>query len=190
VIAFTPRLHCALDLAARAHEGQVRKDPDVAIPHIAHVAGVAFILGSHEFDEDVVLAGLLHDVLEDSPRFARDVEGFGERVYRIVRQVSEAAKGAPWRERKVRYAEGLRDGWPEAKAVSCADKIHNMQSILLSVDRGHPVWPLLTNPDPVEQVQRLRWLRDALADGWDHPILAHYDATLARLARAARRRGA
>ena len=186
MIEFSPRLHRALDLAARAHEGQVRKDPDMAIPHVAHVAAVGFLLAGHGFEEDVVVAGLLHDVLEDSPRFAAELRGFGDRVYGIVRQVSEAAKGTPWRERKVRYAQGLRDGWPEAKAVSCADKIHNMQSILLSIERGHPVWPLLTNPDPREQVQRLRWLRDALADGWDHPILAQYDATLARLARAAR----
>jgi guanosine-3',5'-bis(diphosphate) 3'-pyrophosphohydrolase len=192
MIAFSERLHRALDLAALAHDGQVRKDPDVAIPHVAHVMGVAFLLAGHGFDEDVVVAGLLHDVLEDSPRYAPELKAFGERVYGIVGRVSEAAKGLPWRVRKVRYAEGLREAWPEAKAVSCADKIHNMQSILLSIERGRPVWPVLTNPDPIEQVQRLRWLRDALADGWDHPILATYDATLARLAqeaeRAARRR--
>ncbi len=58
-------------------------------------------------------------------------------------------------------------------------------------DRRRPVWPLLTNPDPLEQIQRLKWLRDNLASGWDHPILATYDATLAKLIpeaqRAARR---
>jgi len=36
-------------------------------------------------------------------------------------------------------------------------------------------------------VQRLRWLREALAEGWDHPILTEYDATLARLSREAQR---
>ncbi len=187
MISFTPRLHRAFDLAALAHDGQVRKDPDVAIPHVAHVCAVAFLLAAYGFDEDVVVAGLLHDVLEDSPRYEPEVKAFGERVLAIVRQVSEAAKGVPWRVRKVRYAEALRDAWPEAKAVSCADKIHNMQSILLSIERGRPVWPALTNPDAVEQVQRLRWLREALADGWDHPILAAYDATLAKLSREARR---
>ncbi len=187
MIAFTPRLHRALDLAALAHNGQVRKDPGLAIPHVAHVCGVAFLLAGHGFEEDVVVAGLLHDVLEDSPRFEPELRAFGDRVHAIVRQVSEAAKGAPWRERKVRYANALRDAWPEAKAVSCADKIHNMQSILLSIERGRPVWPVLTNTDPLEQVQRLVWLRDALADGWDHPILATYDATLARLAPEARK---
>lgn len=184
MVAFTPRLHRALDLAAIAHAGQLRKDPGLHIPHVAHVYGVAFLLARYGFDEDVVVAGLLHDVLEDSPRHEVEVKAFGERVYGIVRQVSEATRGGAWVQRKVRYAQALRDAWPEAKAVSCADKIHNMQSILLSVDRGRPVWPVLTNPDPLEQVQRLRWLREALADGWTHPILAEYDATLARLARA------
>jgi (p)ppGpp synthase/HD superfamily hydrolase len=189
MIRLTPRLHRALDLAAMAHAGQVRKDPGWPIPHVAHVYGVAFLLAAYGFDEDVVAAGLLHDVLEDSPRHADEVRAFGPRVYAIVKQVSEAAKDAPWRVRKVRYAEALRAAPAEAKAVSCADKIHNMQSILLSIERGRPVWPVLTNPDPAEQVQRLRWLREALAEGWDHPLLAEYDGTLERLARAAAQAG-
>ena len=187
MLTFSPRIHRALDLAALAHNGQVRKDPDVAIPFVSHVMGVAFLLAGHGFDEDVVVAGLLHDVLEDSPHYTSELEAFGERVFGIVRQVSEATKDAPWRVRKVRYAQGLREAWPEAKAVSCADKIHNMQSILLSIERGSPVWPLLTNTDPLEHVQRLKWLRDNLAVGWDHPILATYDATLARLIPEAQR---
>ena len=187
MLTFSPRIHRALDLSALAHNGQVRKDPDVAIPFVSHVMGVAFLLAGHGFDEDVVVAGLLHDVLEDSPHYTSELEAFGERVFGIVRQVSEATKDAPWRVRKVRYAQGLREAWPEAKAVSCADKIHNMQSILLSIERGSPVWPLLTNTDPLEQVQRLKWLRDNLAVGWDHPILATYDATLARLIPEAQR---
>jgi (p)ppGpp synthase/HD superfamily hydrolase len=187
MIDFTPRLHRALDLAATAHNGQARKDPGLAIPYVSHVCGVAFLLAAHGFDEDVVVAGLLHDVLEDSPRYEPELRAFGDRVYGIVRQVSEVVKNVPWVQRKVRYANALRDAWPEAKAVSCADKIHNMQSILLSIERGQPVWPLLTNRDPLEQVQRLVWLRDALAEGWDHPILRTYDATLARLTPEARK---
>jgi (p)ppGpp synthase/HD superfamily hydrolase len=187
MIDFTPRLHQALDLAALAHNGQARKDPGLAIPYVSHVCGVAFLLAAHGFEEDVVVAGLLHDVLEDSQKYAGDLKAFGDRVYRIVEQVSEADKHAPWRQRKVRYANTLRDAWPEAKAVSCADKIHNMQSILLSIQRGRPVWSMLTNKDPLEQVQRLIWLRDALAEGWDHPILATYDATLDRLKPEARK---
>jgi len=187
MVAFTDRLHRALDLAALAHAGQARKDPGLAIPYVSHVCGVAFLLAAHGFEEDVVVAGLLHDVLEDSQEYAGELKAFGERVYRIVGPVSEAAKDAPWRKRKVRYANALREAWPEAKAVSCADKIHNMQSILLSIQRGRPVWPVLTNQDPLEQVQRLVWLREALAEGWDHPILAAYDATLDRLRPEARK---
>ena len=187
MIAFTERLHRALDVAALAHKGQARKDPGLAIPYVSHVCGVAFLLAAHGFEEDVVVACLLHDVLEDSQKYAGELKAFGDRVYRIVEQVSEATKEAPWRERKVRYANALRDAWPEAKAVSCADKIHNMQSILLSIERGRPVWPVLTNKNPMEQVQRLVWLRDALAEGWDHPILATYDATLDRLKPEARK---
>ena len=192
MLPFSPRIHQAMDLAARAHQDQYRKDNDCRIPYAAHVFGVAYLLAEFGFDEDVVVAGLLHDVLEDQPEYMADVESFGPRVLGLVRAVSEQKKDAsgqegPWEERKRDYIEHLRTARPEARAISCADKIHNMQSILLSIQRGRPVWPVLTNQDPLEQVQRLVWLREALAEGWDHPILAAYDATLDRLRPEARK---
>jgi (p)ppGpp synthase/HD superfamily hydrolase len=55
----------AFDWAAVWHQGQHRKYPGVQVPYMSHVAGVAAILSRHGFDDEVVAAGALHDVIED-----------------------------------------------------------------------------------------------------------------------------
>ena len=179
---FTPRLHQAIDLAALAHRDQFRKDPDIQIPYVAHAYAVAYLLAEHDFSEDVVVAGLLHDVLEDRPSMADAVAEFGETVLSLVRQVSERQKyrqgvKLPWRDRKAAYIAHIRSTSPEAKAISCADKIHNMQSMLLALSRGADICAHLAAPW-AEQVARFETLREALGSGWTHPLLARYDTVL------------
>src|SRR5438874_1580318 len=97
--AFSARYDAALVLAARAHRDQLRKGTD--IPYIAHPTHVSVILIRHGFGEDLAIAGLLHDVVEDCGvplnRIAAD---FGDEVARLVEAVSEtkSADGAelPW----------------------------------------------------------------------------------------------
>jgi (p)ppGpp synthase/HD superfamily hydrolase len=175
------RLHRAIDLAARAHAGQFRKDKDIKIPYVAHVYGVAMLLQSHGFSEDVVIAGLLHDVLEDSPAFSADVAAFGDNVHRWVQTVTDptAGKSFPnWLERKAVYIDQIRAGEPEAKAVACADKIHNMESTWLGLLRGDG--DHLPRPLAVE-VTYWRRVREAFGD-WTHPMVASYEDLLERLA--------
>ena len=87
----------------------------------------------------------------------------------LVRAVTErkldaAGEERPWAVRKSEYTEHLRSAPAEAKAISCADKIHNMQSILLALERGRP--DLGRNEGPADQqLDRYRRLRAALADG-------------------------
>lgn len=187
MLPFSRRVHKAIDLAARAHQGQSRKDRDIPIPYIAHCFGVACLLAEFGFDEDVFVAGLLHDVLEDQPECMPEVEQFGKQVAALVRAISErkldaAGEERPWAERKSEYIEHLRGAPPEARAISCADKIHNMQSILLALERGGEIWSGLKAP-PDKQLDRFRRLRAALADGWQHPILERFDAVFAELER-------
>lgn len=175
------RLHKAIDLAACAHQGQFRKDADVKIPYVAHVYGVAMQLTQHGFSEDVIVAGLLHDVLEDSPLFAPQVAAFGADVQRWVETVTDPfanSKGeGDWLTRKQTYIGQLRDGEPEAKAIACADKIHNMESTLMGIRRGaasHLKRPLSV------QVEYWRQCRAAFGD-WSHPMLNRYDELIGEL---------
>jgi (p)ppGpp synthase/HD superfamily hydrolase len=61
--AYSERVDAALRFAAVAHHGQVRKGSDV--PYVMHPFHVGLILDRYGFGEDVVIAGILHDVLED-----------------------------------------------------------------------------------------------------------------------------
>jgi len=131
----TPRYTEAIGLAARAHEGQVRKG--TGVPYVTHPVAVAALVAQYGGDEDQQIAGLLHDVLEDGgPHYAEEIERrFGPRVLRIVEACTDGVPDAtgrkrPWKERKVRYLEHLRHEPDDVLLVSGCDKLHNGRSIL------------------------------------------------------------
>jgi (p)ppGpp synthase/HD superfamily hydrolase len=140
----TPRLDKALRWAAECHRGQTRKGSDV--PYFQHVVAVALVLDRAGFDEDVVIAGLLHDVVEDTQTTLDEVAArFGPEVAETVRYCSEiktdaSGKKRPWLDRKRDHLEALREAPLSARAVVLADKLHNLISIELDLRQGRPVW--------------------------------------------------
>ena len=136
----TPKIEKAITRSAELHRHQERKGNGA--PYIVHPYAVAFLLAHYTNDEDVICAGLLHDILEDVPSYGAErmqVE-FGERVYRIVKEVTEdrdptggwslLPKKNHWRERKERYIENLKNDSEEALLIACADKIQNLRSLV------------------------------------------------------------
>lgn len=120
----------ALDQAAYWHRDQKRKYP-VEIPYMSHIAGVAAILSRHRFSPEIVVAGILHDTIEDCGISADELrEKFGPNVTRWVVQCSEPDKSLSWEDRKRLYFEHFLDKDWQAQAVAIADKIDNFQSIL------------------------------------------------------------
>ena len=99
-------------------------------------------LRDHGFDEDVVIGGLLHDVLEDTPFTKTDVARlFGRRVADIVDGCTEPDhEWGWWEDRKEDMIAALRLASPDVKAVACADKLHNARSILVDLEAGSDVW--------------------------------------------------
>ena len=74
----TRRLADALDFAVRAHGDQVRKG--TKIPYVSHLLGVAGLVFEGGGDEELAIAGLLHDVLEDTSASEEQLEEtFGPR---------------------------------------------------------------------------------------------------------------
>jgi (p)ppGpp synthase/HD superfamily hydrolase len=112
----TDRFDRALLYATHVHGGQVRKG--TSTPYVAHLLAVAATVLEYGGDEDLAIAALLHDSVEDQGGRGRleDVRNrFGERVARIVEACSDSladtAKGerkAQWLERKKAYLEHLR----------------------------------------------------------------------------------
>ncbi len=130
----------AIELAARAHQGQVRKGTDN--PYISHPYGVGMLLAGAGCDEEVVAAGILHDTVEDTSVTLEQLrEQFGERVASIVEGCSEPHKGQGWEERKEHTLAYLPTAPREIRLVSLADKLHNARSVLADVRTGgEGVW--------------------------------------------------
>jgi (p)ppGpp synthase/HD superfamily hydrolase len=171
----TERLERALRWAAERHSGHTRKGGE--IPYVEHPFGVALILDRCGFDEDVVIAGLLHDVVEDTPTTIADVrDQFGADVGAIValcteRKVDGQGKKRPWLDRKTEYIEVLRRAsLPAAFAVALADKLHNLVSIKCDLRDGEDLWSRFN----ADRDQALWYYRTAIDTfGTDDPKLSH-----------------
>jgi guanosine-3',5'-bis(diphosphate) 3'-pyrophosphohydrolase len=116
----------AYAFAEAAHRGQRRKDNRA---FIAHPVRVARLLAARGYDEEVVAAALLHDVVEDTAVTLDEVrERFGARVAQLVACVTEDP-GLPTGERKRAYREGLRRSPDAARAICAADKVCNASDL-------------------------------------------------------------
>jgi guanosine-3',5'-bis(diphosphate) 3'-pyrophosphohydrolase len=162
----TPRLERALRWAAECHQGHCRKGS--ATPYVEHLMGVALILDRVGFDEDVIIAGLLHDAMEDAEVTREQIsERFGVEVTEIVEQCSETkldghGRKRPWIDRKRDHLEAVAGATVAARAVLLADKLHNLVSIEVDLRDGRPVWSLF-NADRAQVL----WYYGAMIDRLD-----------------------
>lgn len=125
---YTPRLENAIRIASQYHHGQLRKEHD-ELPYVSHPFSVAALVSNFTEDEDIIIAALLHDTVEDTEMTHEELTNlFGERVNELVDSVSEPKGNIPWKERKDIYLKKLIDGSSDAVLIAAADKIHNMQS--------------------------------------------------------------
>lgn len=151
---YTIKIQKAINVAAEKHLGQKRKS--TGGPFIVHPFSVGFILSEYTHDEDIITAGLLHDVLEDAKEYSfldmkRD---FGLRVAGIVREVSENKfpggnknKKATWETRKKKKIRDLMNASHEALMIDAADKIHNLKSIAKNYKiQGEKLWKKFNAP--------------------------------------------
>jgi (p)ppGpp synthase/HD superfamily hydrolase len=134
----------AFQFAFKMHASQARKAS--TIPYIAHLMGVASLVLEAGGDEDLAIAALLHDVVEDcggAPMLAKVRKQFGSRVAKVVEGCTDADTypKPPWRERKESYLEHLKYADAGTCLVSAADKLNNVRSILSDYrEVGEFVW--------------------------------------------------
>lgn len=138
------RFRRAFLFAAEKHAKQARKAS--TIPYIAHLMGVASLVLEAGGDEDLAIAALLHDVVEDcggAPMLKEVRRRFGNRVVKIVDGCTDADvyPKPPWRERKENYIARLKKESADTRLVSAADKLNNIRSILSDYRAiGESVW--------------------------------------------------
>jgi (p)ppGpp synthase/HD superfamily hydrolase len=182
---YSDRVNHAFAFAAKHHDRQVRKG--TKLPYLTHPANVAVILTRYDRDEQTVVAGILHDVVEDCVRdgYTREMleqrigDKFGEHVLETVlavthRRLNDDGEELSSEERKTDYLERLASANEPARWVCAADKVHNANSILSDLKRTSDpgsVWSRFN----VGKAGTVRWYRQVLARlrelGFDAPIV-------------------
>jgi len=114
--------------ATRAHAGQVRKGA-AAEPYVTHVIEVAAILAEAGAPQAAILAGLLHDTVEDTEATHADlVAAFGQEVADLVAEATDD-KALPKETRKALQVSLAPKKSAAAKQLKLADKISNLRAI-------------------------------------------------------------
>jgi (p)ppGpp synthase/HD superfamily hydrolase len=186
--AYSQHYDAALVLAARAHRKQTRKGTD--IPYLIHPVHVSVILLRYGFSEDVAVAGLLHDVVEDQEVPLSLIEAeFGPVVSEMVAALTEKKKEGgqprPWEIRKQEALEHLRTSSLGAVAVKAADVLHSARSMAADLDlRGPSIWDNFSR-GPAQFLWYCRSVAEIVRQRLaPHPLADELDAAIRDLARA------
>lgn len=133
---FSRRFVEALCYAAKLHARQFRKR--TGRPYIGHLLGVTSIVIEYGGDEEMAIAALLHDAVEDQggmPRLREIRKKFGKRVAHIVDGCTDSytEPKPPWMERKRAYVASAAKESADVRLVSAADKLANVRETLHDV---------------------------------------------------------
>lgn len=175
---YSARIQKAINLAIKTHEldeKQKRKGKD--IPYIVHPLTVGLILSHAGVDEDVVIAGILHDTIEDSQeenKATRELiqEAFGAEVAELVLSVTETDKSLSWDERKAAALEHIAHFSEGSVLVKSADILSNCTEILADYEvSGDEMFTRFNNGKEPVLANYIRVI-DALISRWPASALA------------------
>lgn len=169
ITGYSDRVNHALAFAAKHHDQQVRKG--TRLPYLTHPASVAIILTRYGRDDETVVGGILHDVIEDCVReaYTREMleqrigDKFGLEVLETVlavthRRLDDDGVELSHEERRDDYLERLERASETARWVCAADKLHNGGTILADLRRTidpNSVWSRFTGGKEAT----IRWYR-------------------------------
>jgi (p)ppGpp synthase/HD superfamily hydrolase len=189
---YSDRVNHALAFAAKHHDQQVRKG--TRLPYLTHPANVAIILTRYGCDETTVVAGILHDVIEDcvTKDYTREMleqriaSKFGADVLDTVlavthRKHDDDGEEFSAEEVKQDYLDRLAQASERARWVCAADKLHNANSLMSDLQRT-------TEPDTVwarfkaGKAGTIRWYRNVYERlreiGFEAPIMSELERTV------------
>ena len=121
--------------AAVRHAGQV-KDSD-GTPYLDHLVDVARLVEQAGYGDDVIAAGLLHDVVEKGGASVDEVrEEFGDDVADLVAAMTEPEDIKSWSRRKRAHRRRIARADPRARALFVADKAANAAALRRALEHG------------------------------------------------------
>ncbi len=119
----------AKEYAIKAHVNQVIKS-DTSKPKVTHSINVAYILEQYGLDDNLIAAGYLHDVIEDTEKTYEDIlKEFGKDVAKLVLNVSEPDKSLSWEDRKNYTINNCSKLDLRTKLLMAADKVNILEDI-------------------------------------------------------------
>lgn len=180
----------AIEFAAKAHMHQpikpgkaFRKGTDT--PYFTHPFAVGLILARYGCHEELIIAGLLHDCIEDTKVTADEIKSiFGDIVVDIVKGCSEPDKEDTWENRKKHTIQYLKKASLEVRIVSCADKLHNLRSTIADYKiNGELLWDRFKRGKQ-EQIWYYTGLSKVFSNGIDgHPIFSEFNRVVIEFSR-------
>ena len=199
VTGYSDAINHALAFAAKHHDRQVRKG--TKLPYLTHPANVAVILTRYGSSNETVVAGILHDVIEDcvTEGYTREMleqrigDKFSAKVLETVltvtyRRHDDDGVELSNEDRKTDYLDRLSEANEEARWVCAADKVHNASSIVSDLRRTvdpETVWSRFGGG----KAATARWYRQVYdrlrAVGFDAPIMTDLDSVSRELEKLA-----
>jgi hypothetical protein len=151
-------IHEAIIFATLKHQNQKRKGTE--IPYIVHPMEVMQLLTAEDLPEEIIIAGILHDTLEDTDTKPEEIEQkFGKAVLDIVLTESED-KSKTWHERKQHTIDCLQKDTMATKLVCCADKLSNIKSMYADLKtQGEKLWERFNAPK-----EDIKWYYESIAE--------------------------
>jgi (p)ppGpp synthase/HD superfamily hydrolase len=177
---YSERMSDAMGLVTQAFRHTRRKG--TSIPYLSHLMQVAVWVAERGGSEDQILAGLLHDYIEDIDGATEEevAERFGANVGQLVAALSDSTgfPKPPWKERKLAYLAHLQDERPEVKLVSACDKLHNASCILRDLrSEGEILWDRFS-ASKEDTLWYYREVVSALGTGWDNEVVGELQAVV------------
>lgn len=148
----------AIIFATEKHKGQVRKG--TTIPYITHCLDVMQLLQRMEADKNVIIAGILHDTLEDTNTSWEElVEKFGTDVANLVAEHTQD-ESLPWEEKRQKFIDSLDTASLRLKKLVLADKLANLQSMFRDHNKiGDSLWKRFKAPK-----EKIAWYYSEVQD--------------------------
>lgn len=177
------KIEYAIYYATKAHKNQRRKIEDVDM--IFHPFTVGMILQRNGCDEDIVAAGILHDVVEDTPHTFEDIKNdFGEKIMQYVYDASEPDKSLEWEERKQHTINHIKNAPLGSKLIVACDKISNLEDLADCIELygEEKAWSALKR-----NKEKQKWYYTSVYESCiegvnsEHPIFKRYREVLKQL---------
>ncbi len=185
---YTPRIQKAINFAIKVHQqdqNQTRKGK--TDPYIIHPLTVGLILAKTGAKENVIVAGILHDTIEDCKPYGSVTKEllekeFGNDVAEMVNDVTEQDKSLPWEERKRLALEHVKHMQKDSILVKSADVLHNMTDQISDYGKEGDKMFLRFNAPKEKQLLRYTKLIHELKEAWlENPLLIDLETSLKTL---------